>query len=192
MPLGRGRARCGGATGRRCARSACAPAAGASRGRSPAQTPVTSSRVDRLGGDGVGGVEDVVDVLGEAGRIVERTVPVGVGGARGRRRRRRARAPRRSTAGPSGPGSPRRCRREAATAGTVMWIPLAGRIEWGCVPLVEGADVVGPHAGGVDHDRGPDLESPCRPAVGGRRWPPGDPAAVTRPVGHAGRWRPSV
>ena len=51
--------------------------------------------------------------------------------------------------------------------GTVMWTPLAGRIESGCGALVEGADVVGPHAGGVDDDAGarPSIASPSASTV---------------------------
>ena len=57
-----------------------------------------------------------------------------------------------------------------------MWMPLAGRIECGFVSLVEGADLVGPHPGGVDHHRGPDLEGLA--AVRGHRGPV-DPAVGT-------------
>ena len=39
-----------------------------------------------------------------------------------------------------------------------MWMPLAGRIDVGVGALVEGPDVVGPHAGGVDHHAGAHLD----------------------------------
>ena len=66
-----------------------------------------------------------------------------------------------------------------AASGTVMWMPLAGRIEWGSLPLVEGPDLVGPHAGGVDHHRGPDVEGLGRRP--GLTWAP-----LTRAAGAGG------
>ena len=61
-----------------------------------------------------------------------------------------------------------------AASGTVMWMPLAGRIEWGSRPFVEGPDLVGPHTGGVDHHRGSDVEGS---APSGADPGPGAPAA---------------
>ena len=66
--------------------------------------------------------------------------------------------------------------------GTVMWMPFAGRIECGCVALVERADVVGEHAGRV-HDRlGPDRDLA---AVGGDGRAGHPPVGVLRERGDA-------
>ena len=76
-------------------------------------------------------------------------------------------------------------------------MPLAGRIECGCGALVEGAHVVGPHAGGVHHDLGPHLElagpaglrRPAPPGAPGRRHRArgvGDQARHLGVVGHDG------
>ena len=60
--------------------------------------------------------------------------------------------------------------------GTVMCTPLAGRIESGSASLVEGADLVGPHAGGVDDDLGAHRDLPAAGV---------DDGAVDPPVGVA-------
>ena len=73
----------------------------------------------------------------------------------------------------------------SGSAGTVMWMPLAGRMDGGPGALVEGADPVGPDPGGVDHDRGPDVES----LAAGRIDPDaGDPAARPGRKAVTGEW----
>ena len=148
-----------------------------SKGRSPAQAPVTSAGVEPGRGPGVDGPEQVVDVLGGAVRGVERAVVVGVGGPD-------VGEPARSPVRPGGlsaaQGTTKTARRSPGTgraaaksqgsrsAGTATWMPLAGRSATGLGSRCGGqiGDLLGPDSAGVDDHFGPDLGAVGQPSAG--------------------------
>ncbi len=127
---------------------------------------------DGPGGHGVGGAQDVVDVLGQAARIVEGPVVLGVGGAQVD-----LVPPRHHKDGPV-VLLDREHRGDVARERLVGDgdVDALGRADGvGVAVLVQGAHLVGPHPGGVHHHRGPYLErlpvdrrhpGPTHPAVG--------------------------
>ena len=132
------------------------------------------------GGDGVGGIEQVVDVLGGTGGIVQRAGVVRVGGAEIDEVRLR---PRHDEDGPLvlGDRDDRGdvARQPAGRHGDVDALGRPDRVR--ILALVEGPHVVGPDARGVDDDPRPDRE--FRGLVVGHR---SDNGAVGGPV-RAGR-----
>ena len=131
-------------------------------GRSPAQVPTTSASVSGSSHRGVDGPEQVGDVVGGALRVVERAVVVGVGGAdvgelaavvgrdHGTTNTERLSL---------GTGTTTAMSLRTFCHGTVMCMPLAGRMVSGSPPSSRARTVVGPHAGGVDDRPGPHLEA---------------------------------
>ena len=126
------------------------------------------------GGDVVGRVEEVVDVLGRAGRVVERSLVVGVGRAE---IDEVGLGPRHDEDGAPVLG-------DGDDGGDVAGQPIGrhgdvhalGRTDGVRVrALVEGPHVVGPDAGGVDHDPGPDRRTRVAASDGSGR--------TTAPVG---------
>ncbi len=109
-------------------------------GRSPAQVPMTSLSVERLADRVVDGAEQVGDVVGRALRVVDGAVVVGVGGADvgDRAGRHRAVVARHGTTKTErrslGTGTTAAMSLRTLCHGTVMWMPLAGRMVSGWVP----------------------------------------------------------
>ncbi len=128
------------------------PATGASRGRSPDQMPVMSAALDRSGGDRIGGVEQVLDILGSAVGVVEGSVPRRVGGAEVDL------LPPRDDEDGSTIVADRDDRGDVAGEdvcgdGDVDPLGRPDRVRIGA--FVEGADLVRPHPCRIDHHRGP-------------------------------------
>ncbi len=139
------------------------------RGRSPAQVPVTSSGVKVDGRPGVDRPQHVLDVLGGALRIVERPVVVGVGGPEvGETPRTRGDAGLEFVRGPWHHEDGTLVARHGQHRGKIAR-QLLGR--YGQVDALRGSDrhragggvagqvshLFGPHPAGVDHHLGPHL-----------------------------------